>query len=656
MSFDAVPKLCENLISRIDDFEKEISRRLPEMCATETRIFYDDLLSMRRDLVSIEERISGYKYLISESTMNNLLEKIRKAYLKVTKLKVEFEKKKSSSKTNSTPPTNLKVDDQSNATKQPETLRNVDLQIRIRKQSLLIKQIESLQSLEILDDICAVKAEVIYNHLSQLYDSFTSEQIQIEASLDDDATLLDNQQKIAADIQRKVIDFQTKMKKIMQPTSSTECKINNDHSSQPEPAQADTEAKLKFLLDKQFVLLTRIESLNPEKNKDVSPEKAEILYNRLTMIGELSDLNQIEIESLDNDNKAEYHQRFSEKMQKNVFKYQETYKKIFAPITLPSSTQLKKRTSPSEEIKSSESKSDPQAIERKLIERTALYYNLMQDYLKIGTFLVDHPTQKHLSEEIRQTVLRHQTHMEEMTELVEPKIAAEMAESKFDIDFDLSSQSTSIDNESTLEFLYKKRDSLIEAISLLEPKEDVGPEKAEIMYNHLNSLYESFNSNQTEIETQVSGITLESQFVISRLIRNRVIELQTTFKKIFAPIITDTESSKQLEKHTLIPTSQINSPELESELGEMKLMKLTDLFMSLCQTLLKSQSKGDETRNNISDIFTSLNGYVEVSKDIQTKVLSLQNTLSKFIDENKRSGESIHQKLDDIMENVECLE
>ncbi|XP_065216543.1 uncharacterized protein LOC135842823 [Planococcus citri] len=651
-SFHSDPKLCDNLVSRIDDFEAEISRRLPEMCATETRIFYDDLLSMQRDLISIEKRISGYGVLIGESTVNKLLEKIRKAYVKVTKLKVEFEKKKTFSVTNSTPPTNLKVDNQSNATKQPETLRNVDLQIRIRKQSLLIKQIESLQSLETLDEICAVKAEVIYNHLSQLYDSFTSKQIQIEASLDDDATLLDNQQKIAADIQRKVIDFQTKMKKIMQPTSSTECKINNDHSLRPEPAQADTEAKLESLLDKQIALLSRIDRLRPEINKDVSPEKAEILYNRLTTLGELFDFNQIEMESV-NKNSLGHQIEISQtiQIQKKVFEYQETYKKIFAPITLSSPTQPKKQALPSEQIKSSESKGDLQAMERKLIERTALYYNLMQDYLKIGTFLEDHPTQKHLSEEIRQTVLRHQTHMDEMTKLVEPKVAAEMTESKFDIDFDLSSQSTLTDTESTLEFLYKKRDSLIEAISLLESKQDIGPEKAEIMYNHLNSLYESFNSNQTEIETQVNGITLESQFVISRQIRNRVIELQTTLKKIFAPIIV-TESSKQLEKQTL-PTNEIKSPELESELEAIKL-KLSDVF-NLGQTLLKSQSDGDETRNNIIDISTSLDNHVKISKDIQTKLSSLQKTLSKFIDENKHSGEDIHHKLDDIIENLESM-
>ncbi|XP_065218557.1 uncharacterized protein LOC135844322 [Planococcus citri] len=168
-----------------------------------------------------------------------------------------------------------------------------------------------------------------------------------------------------------------------------------------------------------------------------------------------------------------------------------------------------------------------------------------------------------------------------------------------------------------LEQLFKKSESLIARISSLKPKEDLCPEQAEIMQDHLKSLYESFNSNQIEIESQVSGTALDRQLEISMQTQNKVIEFQTTFKKISTSII-----PSSLTQIQALQSNEIKSPESESSLRsiELKLSNLTDFLES-------RSSIRDETESNINDIYTYVEDNLEISKDIQNKIISLQTTL-----------------------------
>ncbi|XP_065218128.1 uncharacterized protein LOC135843981 [Planococcus citri] len=416
-----------NLSDRILNLEKQILEREHEMCATEAKIFYEDLISVHEKLVEHENEYhttTSNRY----SSTSSLSKYMRETHSKTTNLKIKLAKMLSSFE--SKPPAGAQVGDQSHPAKQSETEKNADLQIR--KQRSLIERIESL---EILEDInCAIKAEVLYSHLSQLYDSFTSNQIQIEAGTDDD-TLLDNQRKITREIQQKVIDFQTKLKKIMQPiasTSSTESNINIDHSIQPTP----------------------------------------------------------------------------------------------------------------------------------------------------------------------------------------------------------------IDTRANLDSLFQKRESLIKRISLLEPKEDLSPEKAEAMYNHLDSLYESFNSNQTEIESRVSGPILASQLRISEQIQNKMIELRAKLKQIFAPIKLSSSSTQS----EALQSEQIKLSEFEGSLRSIEL-KLTNLM-----DFLESRSSGDETESHINDMYTYLEDNSELSKDILTKIVSLQTTLNESINANKHHEKNALDKLGRILD------
>ncbi|XP_065218099.1 uncharacterized protein LOC135843960 [Planococcus citri] len=200
----------------------------------------------------------------------------------------------------------------------------------------------------------------------------------------------------------------------------------------------------------------------------------------------------------------------------------------------------------------------------------------------------------------------------------------------------------------SLDLLFQKRESLIKRMSLLEPKEDLSPEKAEVMYNHLNSLYESFNSNQTEIESQVSGGELDSQMEIFQQIQNQVIELQAKFKKIFAPI----ELSSSSTQSEALQSEQIESSEFESSLRsiELKLSNLTDLLES------RSSRGESETENNINDITTHLEDNSELSKDIEEKIVCLQATLNKFVDGNEQREINALNKLAKILESNGRLE
>ncbi|XP_065217881.1 uncharacterized protein LOC135843794 [Planococcus citri] len=191
-----------------------------------------------------------------------------------------------------------------------------------------------------------------------------------------------------------------------------------------------------------------------------------------------------------------------------------------------------------------------------------------------------------------------------------------------------------------LDLLFQKRESLMKRISSLESTEDLCSEKAEVMSNHLNLLYESFDSNQTEIESQVRGGVLDSEMEISEQVQNKVIELQAKFKKIFAPI----ELSSSSIQSEALQSEQIKLSELESSLRsiELKLSNLTDL--------LESRSSRDETESNINDVYTHLEDNSEISKDIQNKIISLQTTLNESIVVNKNHEKNALNKLDKILE------
>ncbi|XP_065219489.1 uncharacterized protein LOC135844990 [Planococcus citri] len=186
------------------------------------------------------------------------------------------------------------------------------------------------------------------------------------------------------------------------------------------------------------------------------------------------------------------------------------------------------------------------------------------------------------------------------------------------------------DTERNLEPLFKKSKSLIARISLLKPKEDLCPEQAEITQDHLKSLYESFDSNQIEIESQVSGTALDRQLELSKQIQNKVIEFQTTLKKISNSI-----KPLSMTQMQALQSEQVKSPESEISSSlrsiELKLSNLTDF--------LESRSSRDETESNINDIYTNVEDNLEISKDIQNKMISLQTTLSKFVDDANQHRE-----------------
>ncbi|XP_065216161.1 uncharacterized protein LOC135842568 [Planococcus citri] len=423
---------CNDLSYRINNLEKEIIKREHSMCATEAKIFNEDLISIHETLIENENKYkttTPNTYFCTDYFASDM----RVIHLKTTTLKIKLAKIISSFESKSS--AEAHVGNQSHPAKQSETEKNADLQIR--KQRFLIKRIELL---EIPDGICAIKSEVLYNHLTQLYDSFISNQIQIEAGTDDDTTL-DNQQKITTEIQRKVIDFQTKLRKIMQPiasTSSTESNINIDRSIQPTP----------------------------------------------------------------------------------------------------------------------------------------------------------------------------------------------------------------IDTRANLDSLFQKRESLIKRMSLLESKDDLSPQKAEVMYNYLDSLYESFNSIQSEVESRVSGPILDSQLEISEQIQNKIIELKAKFKTIIAPIKLLSLSTQS----EALQSEQIKSPEFESSLRSIE-VKLTNLTH-----FMESRSSRDETESTINDIYTHLEDNSEISKDIQNKIISLQTTLNESIDANKHHEKNALDKLEKIVEFNRCFD
>ncbi|XP_065216160.1 uncharacterized protein LOC135842567 [Planococcus citri] len=405
------------------------------MCSAEAKIFYEDLISVHEKLVENENKLittySGY------SSMNHpdFAKEMRETHLKTTNLKIKLAKIISSFESKSS--AEAQVGNQSYPAKQSETEKNVDLQIR--KQRSLIRRIESIK---IDDDICAIKAEILNSHLSQLDDSFNLNQIQIEVNIDSD-TKFENQLKIATEIQRKVIDLQTTLKKIMQPivsTSSTKSSISMDRSIQPTQTDHDTRVNL--------------------------------------------------------------------------------------------------------------------------------------------------------------------------------------------------------------DSLFQKRESLIKQMSsFIEPGEDLSPEKAKVMYRHLNSLYESFNSNQTGIESRVSGAILDSQLEISEQIQNKMIELQVKFENFLAPMKRSTSTQSEV-----LQSEQIKSSEFESSLRSIEL-KLTNHM-----DFLESRSSRDEAESNINDIDIHLEENLEISKNIENRIIHLQGTLNRFVDANKHHEKNSLDKLDKILEFNERFE
>ncbi|XP_065216657.1 uncharacterized protein LOC135842903 [Planococcus citri] len=315
----------KNLKERIDDLRCATLERTTSVSAIEAKIYYDHLISTYERMVACELKIDETS-IADLSTLNQWLQETRPVHKQVVELKVALQNIISSTEATSLPTVN-KVDDESFKTEPSETEKKLDF--HTRKQIFLIRQMESL---EIPDDISAVKAEVMYSHLSQLYNSFISNQIQIEASVDDDATLR-NQQQIAKEIQQKVIDFQTKLKKIMQPiasTSLTESNINIGRSYS-QPTQTDTEANFDLLIKKREYLIERIISLKPEEEGViVTPERAKTVFNLLNTLHHTYNSIQFEIESQVSGSILDSQLEISKEIQIKMIELKRKFKKIFA--------------------------------------------------------------------------------------------------------------------------------------------------------------------------------------------------------------------------------------------------------------------------------------------------------------------------------------
>ncbi|XP_065219303.1 uncharacterized protein LOC135844852 [Planococcus citri] len=112
--------IFSNLSDRIDDLEKEVSERLPEMCAVEAKVSYNNLISVYKEMVEYETQAKTIAdtdryYLINQLFAN------RKTHLRVFKLKLKLAKIFSSDESILPTETDTNLDIQSNPTKQPTT-------------------------------------------------------------------------------------------------------------------------------------------------------------------------------------------------------------------------------------------------------------------------------------------------------------------------------------------------------------------------------------------------------------------------------------------------------------------------------------------------------------------------------------------------------
>lgn len=233
----------DHFACQITNLEIEISKR-KQIGERAAKIFHDHLTSVYENLKQYEtqSRASAVYNLSITSSLN--LSKLREAYTRVINLQIKLAEMIPSTK--STSSTEAK-EVESILTKQP------NIEKLLRKQTFLMIQIESLEE---QGDICPTKAEVMYDHVSQLYDSFISNHIQIEENVDDSASL-EIQQQISTKIQVRVVDFQTKLKKIIKSiasksiSQSDDAKVNSEIRSsteyktpfQPEQTQQSSESE-----------------------------------------------------------------------------------------------------------------------------------------------------------------------------------------------------------------------------------------------------------------------------------------------------------------------------------------------------------------------------------------------------------------------------
>lgn len=217
--------ICRDLWNQIDDLEKETSRRGPTMSPLEAKLFYDILTSIYDKVIAHETEVE--KVLTDNKLLEHAQDSYRYTRMKADDLKTKLTEIFSTDESSSSTQTNTNT--QSSSTQLVETAKILDSQIR--KQTFLIRQIDSL---EINDDTSAIKAGIIYSHLTQLYDSFISNQIEIEANLKDEGVISNEQQKITKETQQKVIDLQTKLKQISSKTQSPAFQSEELKSSESE--------------------------------------------------------------------------------------------------------------------------------------------------------------------------------------------------------------------------------------------------------------------------------------------------------------------------------------------------------------------------------------------------------------------------------------
>ncbi|XP_065216655.1 paramyosin-like isoform X2 [Planococcus citri] len=621
MSFNV--EMHKRLMRRIDVLWK--LRDDPDLI--KVKILRDHLLSTYDKMVAYETKIEE-----NSDSIPNLptwLNEVEVAHIKTIQAKIKLEQTLSSSK--STSPTETKVGDTSNPTKQSESGKNSDLQIR--KQRFLIKRIESL---EILDDICAIKAEVLHNHLSQLYDSFISNQIQIEAGTDDD-TNLDNQQKITTDIQRKVIDFQTKLKKIMQSiasTSSTESNISIDRSIQPTPI--DTTANLDSLFQKRESFIKRISLLEPKE--DLSPEKAEAMYNHLDSLYESFNANQTEIESRVSGPILASQLEISEQIQNKMIKLRAKLKKIFAPIKLSSSS-TQSEALQSEQTKSLEFESSLRSTDLKLSSLTDL---------------LESRSSRDETESNLNDIFTHLEDTSELSEDIFTKIVSLETTLNESIDANKHHEKNTLDKlDRILEFNgrfeqdYKTR--ALQSEQIKSPELESSLRSIELKLTNLTDLLES-RSSREETESNTSNDIDTDLEDDSKDIKTGIICLLATMKQYEKNVLDklnkilkfNEERHEEDYKTKALQSEKIKSSESESSLPSIKLK------LSNSTDLLESQSSRDETKSNINDLYYDLEDNSEIFKDIQNKIISIQTTLKEFIHAAEDHEENTHNKSDEM--------
>ena len=180
------------LLEKFFKLEYEVWQETEDISAEKARELYYKLDSLRGEWIGMEYALmKSYLTVIQVRDVTNFIDPYKQ---KISDLQEKLKKLFESS--------GSKVD-------RNKTIINLDSWFKTQKS--LIEQIELIEHQNNLLP-CAVKAEMLYNHITRLFDRFISNQLKIEENVHGFA--LNEQLNISKIILEKVISIQVKLKKI----------------------------------------------------------------------------------------------------------------------------------------------------------------------------------------------------------------------------------------------------------------------------------------------------------------------------------------------------------------------------------------------------------------------------------------------------------